>query len=585
MTDNLAKISLYLSKTGLTTSDLLDKEKISENSTNFNPRNFSVDGNDCVFFCKQSHTEKTDNPPWLDFVNLRLSNENKINFESVSRRPSGLLLIHYSDRILAATFGTSSRFWLNMSKFESDFGIKAAMNLCGNEELRQTRSSKHSFTTSMIDRQVSRPSESHVFGMSEIELLSYISARLPSDKKVSLQGKDNLTVKIIGEDKFTWDSLVQSCSEYIEAYGGEEYKDLFPNYPNLTHVSEEVTEQLNASLIENLRQKNFDKVHLAIPEFLVDDEFSFSYSDYEKRDNHIVSHIDLDDLLDKKKTGLDLAGIDTKKLKQKQIYAYSHEQDKILTYKNWSLYSCIVAEIELDSSCYVLSSGEWRKVDESFYSLINDFIQNELVEEDVPEGHKGIDIYVETPDGKGQNREDKFNDTFDDQNLSTIKFDKSKLSIGGGRRDKEFCDLLDFSNTSHISIVHVKKYGGCSSVTYLFSQARLYCEAFLQDQSFLNDIRLFIQDSQSPEKTRFLEYIKKEISDVVGSDYVVKLWLLYNQDSSKPEKNDLPLMAKYELKLTYDLLRKQQKYKGVTLSMVPVAMQKKTSIVTPTSEN
>ncbi|MGE6133074.1 hypothetical protein [Aeromonas salmonicida] len=69
-----------------------------------------------------------------------------------------------------------------------------------------------------------------------------------------------------------------------------------------------------------------------------------------------------------------------------------------------------------------------------------------------------------------------------------------------------------------------------------------------------------------------MDYIKPNVEDVLGPDYSVKMWLLYDAANEKPNRNDLPLMAKYELKLTHDKLRKTLKFKQVSLSMVPVKM-------------
>lgn len=570
MTNQIGKISLYLSKADKDFEDVLDSEKIKRGNRHFNERIFEASNHQCRFYCKEILSAKNANPIWLDFVNTKLSDGDKLQFGTTTKRPSGLLLIKLNDRVMAAVFGTSSRSWISKSAFEQDFGIKVAMNLCGNEELRQTKNSVHSYNTAMIDRQMNRPSESFEFGMGETELLRFISASLKNDKKVSLQGKDTLTIKIIGDEKFEWTGLIENCNQYLEAYESDDtYKQLFPNYPNLTAVSEEDESVLNEKLVEKLVKADYSNIYLSIPDFIPDDEFSFSYTNSGKKDNWIVSHLEVMQLSDKKTFGADISKLDLKAIKNKKVFAYSHDEDKILGYKSWSLFSCIVTEVVESGSCYILSSGTWRKVDDDFYKSVNDFIDHELTDLDVDERFKNVDI---SDVSKGQNREDIFNETYCDSSDEAVKFDKAKLRIGEGRKDKEFCDILELSPNNRISIIHVKKFGGCSSINYLFSQARFYCESFLKDQVFLNEIREYLGNVGCSASQSALARIGTDLASVNGASYKVKLWLLYDGSTTKPNKTDLPLMAKYELKLTHDMLRNQMKFNEVSLSMIPVRM-------------
>jgi uncharacterized protein (TIGR04141 family) len=61
-------------------------------------------------------------------------------------------------------------------------------------------------------------------------------------------------------------------------------------------------------------------------------------------------------------------------------------------------------------------------------------------------------------------------------------------------------------------IIHCKPYKDSSSTSYLFSQAQLYCDAFLRDKTFLGEIRGFIEASNHPEKAKYLAYIKADLA-------------------------------------------------------------------------
>jgi len=563
MSEEIGQVSVYLAKKNNTFTSVLNEDKIDDDGEFFKVREFSIDDYSAAFYCRQMRTDKP-NPPWLNFINEQLeAPEEKLNFPSLSIRPSGVLLLNINDRILAATFGASGRSMLDKTKFLADFGIKTAMNMCGNTDLRQTKSKTHSLRTQQIDRQISLPSNSVEFGMQETELLKYISAHLAEDKKVTLQGKDSLTVKVIGDDKLTWERLVEMCDSFLTEYEKSDYKTLFPNYPNLEEVSDTRRDALDQILIKALKAKNFSKLHLAIPDFLSDDEFSYSYTDYPKKQNTTVAFLSVEHIEEMKL--FDLKTISTKNLKSRKVYAYSHDEDKILSHKKWDFYDCIVFETNISNEYFVLSEGAWRKVDDEFYKAINNFINNSLVVAPVDVKFHNINIF----NGK-QNREEVFNEAYVKKCGNAIKFDKSKLKIGDGRKDNEFCDVLELS-ADKMMIIQVKRHGGSSSVNHLFSQARFYGEAFLSDQVFLSEIRDYIENSGHKKKDEFLKYIKEEIADVSGRDYEVCLWVLYDSKlPNPPTKQDLPLMAKYELKLCHDRLRNIHKYQSVKLSLIPV---------------
>lgn len=568
MASELGKISIYLAKAGKAFDDVVDNKKIPAEHDEFKIRDFDVDGHAVRFFCKQAKTVNPENPPWLDFVNEKLDgNENKIHFDSYTKRPSGLLLVSIQNRVLAASFGTGGGSLLKKFQFHDDFGIKTAMNMCGNTELRQTKSSTHAFTTKITDRQLSKPSEAFSFGLNENEFLQYISAHLPKNSNVTLQGKDSLTLKIIGEEKLSWEKLISYGKTFIAQYDSEDYKKLFPNYPNLQTVPKEKSEELDLKLVEMIKNEDYARIHLAIPEFIADDEFSFSYTNYNKKENRVFSHIEISHL--KSENVIDFDNPTIEEIGRKHVFAYSHEQDQILGYRKWELYRCFIAEIELQGEYFVLSNGTWRKVDTDFYNTITQFVDVVIEEEMVPVQFHNISI---SDKKRKQNREEVFNRKYCEINDSAIKFDQAKLRIGNGSKDKEFCDVLEYRNGNPAWIIHVKKYGGSDSINYLFSQARFYCEFFLSDKVFLEEIRQHVQESGHQKTQDFLDHIKEKQEDLIGKDYAVKLWLLYDKSKPPPQKSDLPLMAKYDLKLTYERLRDVLKYSDVKLSLIPVEM-------------
>jgi uncharacterized protein (TIGR04141 family) len=558
----IAQISFYLAKSDQTVDTVLSGEKDLGACKGLREHSFSVDDAQIKFFYFESQNRKK-NPKWLDFINEKIPEDEQITFVANTCNPNGLLLILVEGKVFAATFGRSAPSYLNDEAFETDFGIKTAMNMCGNEEIKQTRSQSNTVTLTQIDRQVGKPSDSFVFGLSEVEDLRYISAHVKGDEKVTLQGRSNLTVKFSGGNKLKWDEIIDRCKVFYDAFNKEDYQTLFPNYRNLRQATKAETDALNEQLIETLQSEDFEKIQLGIPEFVAEDSFSFSYSDHARKENTIYSYLDAVQL----RKSFDITKINLKKLISSKIYLYSHGEDRVLSYRSWKLFNCIVFETKLDESYFVLSDGRWLEVETDFYNSIVEFAANTLCVEPCEENFKNIDISDKV---RQQNREEIFNQKVCELRPEAILFDQAKLKLGAGHSNKEFCDILDLKDDGNMRIVHCKKYKDNAAASTLFSQAHLYSAAFVQDETFLREIRKFIQVSDHPHQANYLDYIESEIAEHNASKYEVCLWFLHDRLKAAPEPVEMPIMALYQLKLMHDQLRNGLKFKQLILRFIPV---------------
>ncbi|WP_192558201.1 DUF6119 family protein [Pseudomonas allokribbensis] len=558
----IAQISFFLARENKTADSIFDQKKDVLKNLSAREFTFSINGTDCQFIYFETSTTKS-NPPWLNFINEKLPSGEGLLFSAKSKSPNGILFLTVNGRVFAATFGRSAVSYLDREAFEPDFGIKTAMNMCGNEEIRQTKSESHAITPTHIDRQVNKPVDSFAFGLSEAEDLRYISAHMKDHKNITLQGRNNLTIKIIGKEKLNWQTLVEYCEDFLLAYASKEYTKLFPNYKHFDEATETENNALDELLITQLRLKNTSNISLGIPEVLIDPDYGFTYSNHKKISDRTYAYLDICQIFEH----MAFDKITPAKLKSKFIYAYSYEEDQVLGYKRWPLYNCLSFEQSLGSKYFVLSDGKWLEVDNDFYTEITNFTKNILHEETSEEIYRGIDI---SDDVKMQNRESIFNKKICAIRPSCVLFDQAKLQIGSGRKDKEFCDILDLTNASFIRIIHCKPYKNTCSTNYLFSQAQFYCHAFINDQTFLSEIRAHIGLSNSTKKSEYLDYIKSDIADIHGKDYVICLWLLYDQRLTAPTKTEIPLMAQYELKLMHEHLRNMCKFRDVIIRFIPV---------------
>ena len=401
-TVEIAQISFYLGKAGETFETIIDPENKPNGKKTFRSEDFNHGLASCRFIYFETVTKKT-NPPWLDFANEKLAEGKQIKFKSISDSANGILLVMIEGRLFAATFGRSASSCLNARKLEPDFGIKTAMNMCGNEEIRQTKSQSNTITPTQIDRQVAKPADAFTFGLSEAEDLRYISAHMKGDRNVTLQGRDTLTVKVIGDKKLDWDMLIDRCVEFGTAYQSNEFAKLFPNYKNFRRASDIETKALDGELVRALRAGELAKVGLAIPEFLSEEEYSYSYSNHPTRENMIYAFLEPKQLKERFK----LHEVTLAQLQVNRIYAYDPLEDKVLQYKRWCIYNCISFEHKLDEKYFILSEGRWLEVDTELYDSIMQFVQNVLKVEACEAAYVGIDI----SDHKAKRNEERiFND-------------------------------------------------------------------------------------------------------------------------------------------------------------------------------
>lgn len=558
----ISHITFFLAKEGCTFISIINDESDLKKNKKASLYDFSLKDASCRFIYFET-TSSRKNPPWLDFANRQLGDK-AITFETTNKNPNGLLLILTKNRLFAAVFGRSATSCLNKKMLEPDFGIKTAMNMCGNEEIRQTRSQSNTITPTHIDRQAVRPSDSFVFGLSEAEDLRYISAHIKGNRNTTLQGRDNLTVKVIGDEKLSWEKIVAQCQEFLKRFGARDYIALFPNYRNFQPASDEDATRLDENLVATLRKKDYSKVELSIPEFLSEEDFSFCYSNKLKGENTIYSFLAAKQIEIIFKNSKDIT---IELLRKKRIYAYSAAEDRVLGHRYWSLYDCIVYEYELNGQYFILNDGRWVCVDTDFYKSIIEFIDLRVQVEAPEAPYLNIDI---SDDSMKRNSEAIFNARIVEMRPTCVLFDRAKLQIGAGRKDKEFCDVLDLQDDGKVRIINVKQFKDASSINYLFSQAKFYCEAFLNDETFLAEIREFIVNSPCKDRQAYLDYIKPELENNHGRDYVLCLWLLYDKREVAPKKSDIPLIAKYELKLMHDHLRKVCKFQNIIIRFIPV---------------
>jgi len=151
---------------------------------------------------------------------------------------------------------------------------------------------------------------------------------------------------------------------------------------------------------------------------------------------------------------------------------------------SWTILRCIVYQVEIDGQLYVLSTGDWFRVNLEF---------KERVYQDV----KGLALLDGLPDADPGTDEGAYNLKAAEA-INAVCLDK-KFVYDGGPDKMEICDIL----TRDRRLIHIKQRGSSSTLSHLFAQGLNCAERLLQDADFRSKARVVVET----ENTEFAEVL------------------------------------------------------------------------------
>ncbi len=467
-----------------------------------------------TFYYGESHTFK---PSWLGkFFGTSLSDTEDL-FNASSK---GILLISAStdsgkNRIFAIPFGYGWTL-LNPGVWEERFGLKVVLNILDSGSLRRIDKKNMSSVPKDTSEQLSRAGVAADFGIDfEQDLIRSITGKTKVEQfGKTITGKDAINVAA----KVDLSSIKDFLKECYEKYESDDYKENFGWVDQISDIRDpKVIETLNGKLVQNIKDQNFDKTWMAVPE-LVDwsDVKGFVYKknseDYED-DIHLPDF--LSSLSEDEKNDLDLDI-----LKRKKVYCFSASSDELK--HQWKAYDCLYCEIQDDEKkkTYLLSNGNWYEVEKDFANQINS---------DYKQVHDGNPL-LELPVYKHKNEND-YNEKVAEQNQDFCCMDRKNIKHGGGYSKIEFCDLI----TKDKKIVHVKRYGGSAVLSHLFSQGVVSGELFIADEDFRKKVNEKLSESHK---------IANITERPTASEYQVIFAIISSSDSDL----EVPFFSKVSLR-------------------------------------
>jgi uncharacterized protein (TIGR04141 family) len=383
----------------------------------------------------------------------------------VTASASAVLLLEVKDRLFAITFG-QGRHLLDPEVFEPDFGLRVVLNTVAPDQLKSVDAKTIDETTVHTRRDLSRNSPFSAFGLDVSRDLLRAVTGTPRDTSLAhrLTGADALGI----QTRARVPDLPELAERLLEAYEADDYKEHFDFIDYLRPEKNPARiRELDDALISALATREITDAHLAAPETLDWlDVYGFRFSsmaneEESEPDPRITAYLN----------SRDQGDIDLALLKGDRLVAIRASDRQVMA--AWPVYRCIVYQAEIDGCMFVLSGGQWFRVDLEY----NDKLDAEI---------KAIKQLTGLPDADVGTDEGAYNIKAANE-MDALCLDK-KLVYDGGPDKMEICDIL----TREGGLIHVKQRGSSSTLSHLFAQGVNSAERLLLDQDFRSKARAVV---------------------------------------------------------------------------------------------
>lgn len=492
-------------------------------------------------------TLKLQNPPpsWAKFAEQLI---NKPIEELQNRSSSAVLIVRTSKATIAITFGYG-RHLLDMECFVTDFGIKTALNTLNHDTLRSIDVITLDEQGVQKKSQASRSTSVDVFGIDiSKDLLKGVTGSPRA--KVGLFNISGVGTTFSFGKEVKIKDIPTLADQLYSHYKNDYYKKNFAWVDNIRRLEEKKDiDPLNKELLSELK-KSPPNVVISIPEMLDWDVISgFSFT---RSKANIKPTIESSDYF----TNLDITSLSIDSLKRDRLFVFNSTEEDT----EYKLYDCIYFEIKKSKQTYILFSGAWYEIAESFVGTIDKILSNiKITSLEFPKVYTWKETITK---GKNKNSVVEKIEAEGDYNERTAGekgyyvLDKKLVKSGRTTTSIELCDLL----TKDSQFIHVKhRKGGSAGLSHLFAQGNVAAEIMLGDKDFRKAARSVIRKKVSPV---IIETVPLEKLD---SSKIEIVFLILGEDSSVI-KESLPFFSKVNLTKTYENLT--QKGFKVTISGV-----------------
>lgn len=400
-----------------------------------------------------------DKPKWAGFLEEGMGTELG---ELKSASASAMILLASAGRWFAITYGYGRSF-LDPSKIERRFGMRVALNCIDPDQVRSIDSRTVEEMTFHTRRQASRTSDVSAFRLDVARDFLRGVTGTPRDTTLAsrISGAESVTLSAA----ITMEELPEKCAELLRVFGGEEYKERFAWIDNLQLVSDpDEVEKLETRLDAALSAADTERMHLAPPEALEWENVSgFFYWEPERSQKY--ADLDIDDALAAIGDHSSLP-LTSESLRRRHVWVEYREQTTALA--KFTLHSCLVFEVDVDGELFVLSDGDWHRVDRTWADSVRRRVGSIRAADDLP-----------LPTAMPGEVEGDYNRRAAEE-LGAKLLDRCIVRYGPAGDQFEVCDIL----TAEDQLVHVKRKTQSTTLSHLFNQGLNSAEMLAYDSGF-----------------------------------------------------------------------------------------------------
>lgn len=404
-------------------------------------------------------SNKPKEPRWLPFLSTHFDTAD-LHLWNTSN--SFVLLLRVSGRTFAVTFGYGCNA-LDRGKVEPRFGLMVTMNALDPAQLRTVDSNNVDLVTRQRRTHLSAGSPVCEFDLNvDLDWIRRVSGKPSSDDVAkSLGGAESVTISA----DCNLETLGHKCEQLLELYESDAYKENFGFIDHLQPLAktDPLVPILNGHLRERLETGAYDRISIAYPE-LPDEEQLAVFKLW-----HGTDHIYLEDL--------SLSGVyryfeicpDVPRDPSMCWIIGLDSNDSPVTHKR-PLRDYLVCETEHDGQIYVLSLGQWFRVEADYAQQVRDAVAQ-------------IDDLTGTLDmlpARSGEDEGEYNARVANDK-EWLLMDRRNFQVAGSYDRIEICDLM----TPQKQFICVKKMRSSSTLSHLFAQGSVSARLMRESADYL----------------------------------------------------------------------------------------------------
>ena len=427
------------------------EDAVSEKVTATSTLKFTMSGDCPAQLVTKQSARRT--PDWVKFLKNGIPGFiNPLETQSAA----ALLLVEVDDRIFGLTFG-AGRYWINKEIIDRRFGMMVTLNAVEENSLKSVDREEFDAQQRKTRTQTAVQSDIGQFGLDvRSDLLRSVTGK-PEDESIAeqLTGSDSLHASARIEfgnipDKLRqFNSLAESTAYRNKGY---DWIDHFHRVSDPALIA-----RLDAGLVEDIKEGRTENIFLAPPSTLdFQEHIGFLYP-RERKTSEKHPDLRISDYVGR--VGQD--NIDLDKLKSNSIRHFRDRDD--LASEQFSVYRAIIYEKREDNFLYVLTDGDYFRVDNNHV----DEVQKKVMA--IPLCH------IDLPDAWTGEIEGDYNTRACEINPDHFELlDRKTVTYGGSYSRIEVCDIF----TADKQFVHVKPKIKSATLSHLFNQGLVSAQCF-----------------------------------------------------------------------------------------------------------